>query len=97
VTYFLSTEAEQELIEAIAFYTEQASVTVASAFLAEFTRAARLLDSNPGLGTSTLRGRRIFPMRRFPYSLVYRDADDGVRIAAIAHQRRRPGYWRGRE
>jgi plasmid stabilization system protein ParE len=61
VTYFLSTEAERELAEAIAFYSERASTSVASAFLAEFARAARLLDANPGLGTPTSQGDASFP------------------------------------
>lgn len=97
VSYFLSQEAEEELAEAIAFYKEQASTSVAKAFLSEFIRAARLVAENPGLGTPTSRGRRLLPLHRFPYSLVYRAEDDGVRIGAVAHQSRRPGYWRARK
>lgn len=97
VSYFLSQEAEEELGEAIAFYNEQASTSVANAFLSEFTRAARLVAENPGLGKPTSRGRRLFPMHHFPYSLVYRAEDEGVRIGAVAHQSRRPGYWRARK
>jgi plasmid stabilization system protein ParE len=97
VSYFLSVEAEQELAEALAFYSERASASVARAFLAEFTRAAQVIDSNPNLGTLTARGRRMFPLHRFPYSLIYRVEDAGIRISVVAHQRRRPGYWRHRE
>ena len=32
----------------------------------------------------------------FPYRVVYFVADDLVRIVAVAHTRRRPGYWRER-
>ena len=94
VSYFLSQEAEEELAEAIAFYNEHASNSIAHAFLSEFIRAARLVEANPGIGSPTSRGRRLFPLHRFPYSLVYREEDDGVRIGAVAHQSRRPGYWR---
>lgn len=97
VSYFLSQEAEEELAEAIAFYNEQASTSVANAFLSEFTRAARLVAENPGLGKPTSRRRRLFPLHRFPYSLVYRAEDEGVRIGAVAHHSRRPGYWRARK
>ena len=32
--------------------------------------------------------------RRFPYTLYYRILDaDNVLIVAVAHDRRRPGYW----
>ena len=97
VSYFLSQEAEEELTEASVFYKEQASTSVANAFLSEFTRAARLVAENPGLGKPTSRGRRLFPLHRFPYSLVYLTEDEGVRIGAVAHHSRRPGYWRARK
>ena len=97
MSYFLSSEAEEELAKAVAYYTEQASTSVAIAFLAEFTRAARIVAANPGLGTRTLRDRRLFPLHRFPYSLVYRAEAEGVRIGAVAHHSRRPGYWRTRK
>ena len=32
----------------------------------------------------------------FPYALIYRVHDETVFIVAVAHQRRAPGYWRGR-
>ncbi|MBC7484327.1 MAG: type II toxin-antitoxin system RelE/ParE family toxin [Rhizobacter sp.] len=97
MSYFLSPEAEEELAEAVAFYAEQASTSVATAFLAEFTRAAHPTEANPGLGTRTSRDRRLFPLHRFPYSLVYRADNDGVRIGAVAHHSRPPRYWRTRK
>lgn len=97
VSYFLSTEAEEELAEAVAFYSEQASKSVANAFLSEFTRAAQLIAVHPGLGTPTSRGRMLFPLHRFPCSLVYLTEGENVRIGAVAHQSRRPGYWRTRK
>lgn len=96
MTFLFAAEAEAELREAAAYYAERASVALADAFLGEVLRCARLVAGNPGLGTPTLGGRRIFPLRRFPYSLIYRTFEGGVRIAAIAHQSRRPGYWRQR-
>ena len=35
-------------------------------------------------------------LRRFPFFLVYRVRDERVEIVAVAHARRRPGYWRRR-
>jgi hypothetical protein len=35
-------------------------------------------------------------MRRFPFSIVYYTVDDIVRVVAVAHGKRRPGYWRRR-
>ena len=94
--YVLSAEAEEELAQAADFYREQASIAVANAFLDEVTRAAGVISEHPGLGTPTSRGRRLMPLRRFPFLLLYRIDGVEIRISAIAHQRRRPGYWRTR-
>jgi hypothetical protein len=32
-------------------------------------------------------------LRRFPYLIYYVELDDSLWIAAVAHQKRRPGYW----
>jgi hypothetical protein len=32
-------------------------------------------------------------LRRFPYTIHYAVLHDAIWIAAVAHQRRRPGYW----
>lgn len=96
MSYVLSDEAEEELAQAATFYRTQASISVASAFLDEFMRTASLLVERPGLGTPVSRGRRLMPLRRFPFSLLYRVDGAEVRITAVAHHSRRPGYWRGR-
>ena len=94
VSYFLSQEAEEELAEAIAFYREQASTSVANAFLSEFTRAARLVAENPGLGKPTSRGRRRLPRTAFLTRLtrsstarkmkVYASEPSRITVAALA-------------
>jgi toxin ParE1/3/4 len=33
---------------------------------------------------------------RFPFSIAFIELDSVVRVVAIAHERRRPGYWRHR-
>jgi hypothetical protein len=33
----------------------------------------------------------------FPFSIIYWVTDDAIIVLAVAHHRRRPGYWRGRE
>ena len=32
-------------------------------------------------------------MRRFPFTVFYTVEDDYVQVVAVAHQKRRPGYW----
>jgi toxin ParE1/3/4 len=94
--YVLSPGAAEELERAVEFYRSQASFATANALLEEFARAVMLLLEQPGIGTKTSRGRRLLPLRRFPFSLLYRLEGDELRISAVAHHSRRPGYWRGR-
>ncbi len=35
-------------------------------------------------------------VRRFPYSVMYSERPEGIRILAVAHHKRRPLYWRDR-
>lgn len=39
---------------------------------------------------------RYSALRRFPYRVVYWFGPDGVVVLAIAHLKRRPGYWHDR-
>jgi len=36
------------------------------------------------------------PVARFPYHVVYLEMTTHIRILAIAHDRRKPGYWQAR-
>ena len=92
----LNAQAELELVEGAAYYAREANSEIANAFISEFARSAKLLGEFPQMG-SIWRGRiRRLPLRRFPYSIVYYPRESEVRILAVAHQRRRPGFWRGR-
>lgn len=95
--YLLTPEAEGELTQAVAFYATNVSLKVARNFLAQFETKARLLAEFPGIGTPTTKGRRLFPIGRYPYSLLYRVDDGTVRISAIAAHARRPQYWQQRK
>ena len=92
MTYSLHPGAEQDIAAALDFYTEQAGLLLAQRFLDEFERVARLLVTHPGFGTPTTEGRRVFPLRIFPYSVVYRPLEAGIRIIVVRHQHRKPGY-----
>jgi plasmid stabilization system protein ParE len=97
VSYWLHEQADAELVDAALYYAEHASKAIAFALLGEFERVIELLQRNQQLGTPKEQGMRIYPLRRFPYSVVYReDADAGPQVYAVAHQNREPGYWQGR-
>jgi plasmid stabilization system protein ParE len=97
VTYILHRLAERDLEDAFQFYRQKGSDKVALRFLAEFERVAELLDGNPGVGTPTRADRRIYPFKKYPYSVVYKPTDTGIRVLAVRHQRREPGYGSERD
>lgn len=88
--------ARQELVETTRRYLIEAGAKHASAFESEVARTLTLLAQLPELGTSGIRNTRSIPLRRHPYSLHYRLEPGLIRVIAIAHQSRRPGYWRHR-
>lgn len=97
MSFWLHDEAEAELGDAAVYYAEHASRSIAEAFLEEFERVIALLKTNQQLGTSKQGGLRVYPFRRFPYSVVYREDDEtGPQVYAVAHQSREPGYWQDR-
>lgn len=92
MTYSLHPGAEHDISNALDFYSVQAGPVVAVRFLEEFERVAKLLVEHPGLGTPTTRGRRTFPLKVFPYSVVYRNLESSIRVLIVRHQHRKPGY-----
>ena len=88
--------AREELNEAAAFY-EVSVPGLGEAFLDDVERAIATVREGPGIGASVGRGIRKAILRRFPFTIVYAQRDEEIVIVAIAHQRRRPGYWRGRQ
>jgi toxin ParE1/3/4 len=88
--------AELELGEAVEFY-DQARRGLGDSFLHEVERAIAFLERYPEAAPKVGRKVRRFVLPRFPYSLIYRHLGGGqTRILAVAHQKRRPRYWTGR-
>ena len=52
------------------------------------------LTSVPGVAAS--RGVKRLLLRRFPYAVVVQERGTETVVIAVAHQARRPGYWRDR-
>lgn len=96
MSYTLHPFAEQDIADALDFYVEQAGPLVAERFLSEFERVVQLLVEHPDFGTPTTKGRRVFPLHVFPYSIVYRKIESSIRIIVVRHQHRKPNYGGGR-
>jgi len=88
-------EAESELIEAAAYYELQVP-GLGERFEAEVHRATDLLLEQPEIGAPADDVLRKFALNRFPFTLYYSVTSDILRIEVVAHQSRRPGYWRSK-
>lgn len=87
--------ARAELRRAVEYY--DAEVPGLGAELAEAVeRTVEEITTFPELGTPYLADTRRRMVRRFPFSVIYRLRTDEIVILAVAHQKRKPGYWRGR-
>lgn len=100
MTVRFDSEAEAKLRAAIAWY-ERERPGLGDEFWSEVQHILALIEEHREIGGRITRVRvrgiaRRLPVRRFPYFVVYRDRSDCVEIVAVAHQSRRPGYWRSR-
>jgi len=96
VTYTLHPAAEQDVADALDFHLDTAGFAVADRYLKEFRRVIALLVEFPQIGTPAAQGRRAFPLRSFPYSVVYREAENTICVLIVRHQHRRPSYGSSR-
>jgi plasmid stabilization system protein ParE len=65
----------------------------AASFIREIEAALTTISENPLMCPSYIGGTRRCVLRRFPFSIIYRVKESNIVIVAVAHGRRRPGYW----
>ncbi|WP_104004124.1 type II toxin-antitoxin system RelE/ParE family toxin [Marinobacterium lutimaris] len=96
MNYSFHPAAEAEFLESVGYY-ESKVPGLGAALIEEFEALVKLLGELPKAWQIELPPdiRRV-PFHRFPLSIVYRETHDGFQVLAIAHDRRRPLYWRGR-
>jgi plasmid stabilization system protein ParE len=88
-------QAQEEINEAFDWYFKR-SLEAAKGFLGEVGRCLARIASGPRLYPLFTKGTRRAVMRDFPYSVIFREKDEAILIIAVAHAKRRPGYWRRR-
>jgi plasmid stabilization system protein ParE len=88
-------EAIAEAQAAYRWYRER-SASAAEAYLAELDSAVEAIAENPEMWPRYVHGTRRFMLHRFPFYLVYRETAGRLEIIAVAHARRKPGYWKNR-
>ena len=89
-------EAKVELVDAVGHYNQR-TVGAGGRLLEDVLETAGRICENPERYPVEDDGYRRWRCVVFPYSLRYDIARDGnIDIVAVAHDKRAPGYFRGR-
>ena len=88
-------EATAEL-EASADWFAQRSPTAARDFCVAVDLALASIEADPERFVRIDARHRACNVQRFPFQIVFRHDEDRVHVVAVAHAKRRPGYWRDR-
>ena len=88
-------EAQHEFVEAAGYY-ERREDDLGERFITHIEAALAKLLTSPLVARCFDGDCRKGRVDRFPYVLIYRVHDDELKIVAVMHQKRRPGYWKTR-
>ena len=88
--------AAQDEYDEILAYLEVEAPAVVEAFREELMRTVAFIEEHPEAAPVEHGDIRCKLLKRFPYELYYAAEIDRLRVLAVAHQRRRPGYWSDR-
>lgn len=89
--------AQKDLDEAVAYYERQRK-GLGLELNTEVELAVSRILSNPEHFSRYKQSKfRKLVLRRFPFSIFFLELDTYIWIAAVAHQKRRPDYWRRRK
>jgi plasmid stabilization system protein ParE len=88
-------EAIAEASAAFQWY-RQRSPSAAEAFVSEIDRVINKISESPERYPRYVGNTYRALLRHFPFSIVYRESSREIMVIAIAHGKRRPGYWKNR-
>ena len=89
-------EAATEIEEAAPYYESKVE-GLGTEYVREVIRCVELIREFPGLGSQFEDTPfRHFVTRRFPFAIYYAVLPELIWIVAVAHGKRKPGYWRER-
>ena len=88
-------EAAEEVETARKWYAARSLLT-ARAFLAELDLAVDRIREAPRRWPRHGKSTHRYVLPRFPFSVIYRMRSETVEVVAVAHHRRKPGYWKAR-
>lgn len=88
-------DAQDDLDQAALTYQAEDEY-LALRFLSAVEASVELLRTYPESAPKLFDETRSLPIPKFPYSVLYVLTESRIVVIAIAHQHRRPGFWRGR-
>jgi len=91
----IQSEAQEEINRAFEWYFER-SPDAAEALLTEIDASFAQIAAHPQQCPVYTKNTRRRVLSRFPYSVIFQDKDEVILVIAVAHAKRRPGYWRAR-
>ncbi len=91
----IQAQAQQEINEAFDWYFKR-SPEAADAFLTEIGASLKQIASHPQLYPAYTKNTRRRVLTTYPYSVIFQEKEDMILVVAVAHAKRRPGYWRKR-
>jgi toxin ParE1/3/4 len=93
--YDLHPEAQREIEGSYVWYSQR-SLDATVGFLTSVDEGLDVVSKSPHRWPTYIYGTRRYLLKDFPFSIVYLDDPDAVKIVAVAHHKRRPGYWKSR-
>jgi plasmid stabilization system protein ParE len=87
--------ARRDFDESFGWYAER-SVQAALRFVSAVEAALSAIALDPKRFAAIDAVHRECPVGHFPFRVVFRVAVDRIVVVAIAHAKRRPGYWKDR-
>ena len=88
-------EAESEHLKQVAYYEAQ-QAGLGARYLAEVTAALEHICETPHrFPIARPPALRRLCLKRFPFTIFFRELSGLVQVVAVAPHRRRPGYWSG--
>ncbi|KAA3617144.1 MAG: type II toxin-antitoxin system RelE/ParE family toxin [Calditrichaeota bacterium] len=85
-------EAQSEFLEAVRYY-EDSKEGLGKRYRQSIENAVLRISSSPLLYRIIHPPFRRILLKKFPYAIIYTIEPDHIRIIAIAHTKRKPGYW----
>ena len=93
--FYFHPDAEAEFDRAVEYYDQSQpglGIEFAEEVYATITRIIQYPDAWSALSKNSRRSL----VNRFPYGVIYQVKSRSLRIIAVAHLNRRPGYWKER-